>query len=70
MESDVITLQDLFEFKIESIAADRTIVGALQTTGLRPIFMHKFEKRGIELPTHLFTAPELAPLVEVGRGRS
>ena len=27
MESDVITLQDLFEFKIESIAADRTITG-------------------------------------------
>ena len=27
MESDVITLQDLFEFKLESIAADRTIIG-------------------------------------------
>ena len=29
MESDVITLQDLFEFKIESIAPDRTITGDL-----------------------------------------
>src|SRR5262245_60957284 len=43
MESDVITLQDIYEFKIESIAPDRTIVGGLVATGLRPIFLHKFE---------------------------
>jgi len=70
MESDVITLQDIFEFKIDAIEADRTIVGGLRTTGLRPIFMHKFEKRGIDLPAHLFTAQDLPPLAEVGRGRS
>jgi pilus assembly protein CpaF len=54
MESDVITLQDLYTFKIESIAPDRTITGALQPTGLRPIFLHKFEKHGIELPQNVF----------------
>jgi pilus assembly protein CpaF len=54
MESDVITLQDLYTFKIESIAPDRTITGALQPTGLRPIFLHKFEKHGIELPQTVF----------------
>jgi pilus assembly protein CpaF len=56
MESDVITLQDIYEFKIDSIASDRTIIGALRPTGLRPIFHHKFEKRGIELPTDIFQA--------------
>ena len=30
MESDVIQLQDIFEFEIESVAPDRTITGALQ----------------------------------------
>ena len=70
MESDVITLQDLFEFKLESIAPDRTIIGGLQATGLRPIFMHKFEKRGIDLPTHLFTGPDLPSLTDVSRGVS
>ena len=54
MESDVITLQDLFEFKIESFNPDRTIVGDLRPTGLRPVFISKFEKRGIDLPLSIF----------------
>jgi pilus assembly protein CpaF len=54
MESDVITLQDLFEFKIESIAPDRTITGQLYATGLRPAFVHKFDRHGIELPIDMF----------------
>jgi pilus assembly protein CpaF len=56
MEADVITLQDLFEFKVESVAADRTISGRLYATGLRPIFVHKFHKHGLELPVSLFAA--------------
>jgi pilus assembly protein CpaF len=54
MEADVITLQDLFEFKVESVASDRTISGQLFATGLRPIFLHKFQKHGIDLPVGLF----------------
>jgi pilus assembly protein CpaF len=54
MESDVITMQELFEFKIDSFAADGTINGGLRSTGLRPIFVKKFERHGIELPTSLF----------------
>src|SRR5215210_7768186 len=55
MESDVITLQDIFEFKVEKVTADRVVVGRLRATGLRPTFMHKFEKRGVALPTSLFS---------------
>jgi pilus assembly protein CpaF len=54
MESDVITLQDLFTFKVDQVTSDRNIVGGLRSTGLRPTFLHKFEKRGIELPVSLF----------------
>jgi pilus assembly protein CpaF len=54
MESDVITLQDLFKFKMERVTADRSVIGGLQPTGLRPAFTHKFEKRGITLPQDLF----------------
>jgi pilus assembly protein CpaF len=54
MESDVIQLQDIFEFQIDSVAPDRTITGGLQPTGLRPIFLDKFRKRGIELPQSMF----------------
>jgi pilus assembly protein CpaF len=56
MESDVITLQDLFTFKVEEITADRVVVGTLKPTGLRPTFLHKFEKHGIALPVSLFSA--------------
>jgi pilus assembly protein CpaF len=55
MESDVITMQDIFEFKIESFAPDGTINGKLQPTGLRPVFLDKFSKRGIELPAGIFS---------------
>jgi pilus assembly protein CpaF len=68
MESDVITLQDLFEFKLESIAADRTITGGVRPTGLRPMFLHKFEKHGIELPASVFGQPPTG-LSDIVRGQ-
>jgi pilus assembly protein CpaF len=57
MESEVITLQDIFEFKVDEVTSERVVVGSLRSTGLRPGFLHKFEKRGVALPTSLF-APE------------
>jgi pilus assembly protein CpaF len=61
MESDVITLQDIFEFKVERVTPDRIVIGALKPTGLRPSFLHKFEKRGIVLPVSLFTGNGSGP---------
>ena len=64
MESDVITLQDIYDFKIEDAGPGRSIVGALRYTGLRPSFMSKFERRGIELPPRMLghdEAPAAAP---------
>jgi pilus assembly protein CpaF len=57
MESDVITLQEIFIFKIEKILGDRTVIGHMDPTGLRPTFLYKFEKRGIGLPNDLFGTP-------------
>jgi len=54
MEVEVITLQELFAFRIERITEERVIVGTLAATGLRPTFLGKFEKRGVPLPTGLF----------------
>jgi pilus assembly protein CpaF len=51
MESEVITLQDLFRFEVDSVGSDRRVVGRLISTGLRPNFLDKFEKRGISLPS-------------------
>jgi pilus assembly protein CpaF len=64
MESDVITMQELFKFQIDEITADNKIVGALRSTGLRPTFLAKFEKRGVSLPLGLFQThePQTSPL--------
>jgi pilus assembly protein CpaF len=54
MEADVITLQDLFTFTVDQITPDGQVVGSLTSTGLRPTFLAKFEKRGVPLPIQLF----------------
>ncbi len=67
MESGVITLQDIFEFKVDEVTSDRVVVGSLRSTGLRPSFLHKFEKRGVSLPVSLF-AERRPQLADVARG--
>jgi len=69
MESEVITLQDIFEFKVEQVTADRVVIGSLRSTGLRPTFVHKFEKHGVTLPAGLFgdPRPQLAELSRQAR---
>jgi hypothetical protein len=62
MEADVITLQDLFTFEIEEVNADGIVVGQLAATGFRPLFLRKFEKRGVNLPLTLFGTPKIPSL--------
>jgi pilus assembly protein CpaF len=67
MESDVVTLSELFKFSVDEVLPDRTVVGGLRSTGLRPSFLDKFERRGIALPNSLFgsrKAPEFLRSVE------
>jgi pilus assembly protein CpaF len=73
MESDVITLHDLYDFKIDSVTADRKVVGELRSTGLRPGFTAKFERHGIELPANMGStepaaARTLGDLTRTGTG--
>ena len=55
MEQEVITLQDLFVFRVDGVAANRqrTVIGSLESTGLRPHFLDKFEHRGVPIPERL-----------------
>ncbi len=59
MESDVITLQELYRFQVDAVASDRAVVGELVGTGLRPGFLEKFEKRGVSLPSWLAAPTQL-----------
>jgi pilus assembly protein CpaF len=68
MESDIVTLQDLFAFEVDQVTSDRVVVGELRATGLRPSFLHKFEKRGIELPQSLFQVHRTIDDIVTGAG--
>jgi pilus assembly protein CpaF len=61
MESDVITLQDLFRYEVDGVGNGQSAVGTLKPTGLRPLFLDKFTRRDVPLPaaiTPLPTAPD------------
>ncbi len=66
MESEVITLQDLYAFEIDAVDQTNHIVGSLKASGLRPGFLDKFERRGIELPSDLAVR---GPVALAGGGR-
>jgi len=68
MEVDVITLQELFKFRLDSVMPDGTVMGKLQPTGLRPTFLNKFEKHGIELPTGLFSSNGMSGVAAAPEG--
>jgi pilus assembly protein CpaF len=68
MESEVITLQDLFRFHMDAVTPDRAVTGSLTTTGLRPGFLEKFDRRGVSLPSWLSNSPAAdAPARVLGR---
>jgi len=66
MESDVITMQDIFEFKVIEVTGDGAVVGELMPTKLRPTFLHKFEKHGIALPAHVFNGVHAHDVARAG----
>ena len=68
MEADVITLQEIFTFKVDGVTSERVVLGNLITSGLRPTFIYKFERRGVPLPSILFTENRLS-MSSVGAGK-
>jgi pilus assembly protein CpaF len=60
MEAEVITLQDLYTFHVDNVSQTNQIVGSLTSTGLRPGFLDKFDRRGIEWPAEFDTRRTLA----------
>jgi pilus assembly protein CpaF len=67
MESDVITMQELFAFKVERVTREGVVLGHMRPTGLRPTFLHKFAKRGIEMPNEIFHGEPLPDRAELAR---
>lgn len=47
MESQIITMQDLYRFEQEGVGEDGHIMGTLEATGIVPTFAERFAKSGI-----------------------
>ncbi len=54
MEGDMITMQEIFAYKMMGLTDERKVKGRFVTSGIRPKFMYRLEEMGVTLPTHLF----------------
>ncbi len=62
MESDTISMQDLFVFQQTGIDAQGVAEGYFERTGIRPKCYEKLVSMGNQLPTDLFTRKQLTPM--------
>jgi len=58
MEGEVISMQEIFRFKITGRDEDGMVLGHFEATGIRPKFLLEAESHGISLSSELFR-PEL-----------
>ncbi len=54
MEGEIITMQDLFQFRQTGVDPEGRILGSMTATGLRPTFAERFAMAGIQLPESVF----------------
>src|SRR3546814_3620189 len=54
MEGEVVTMQDIFRFRMMGRDADNNVLGQFEATGIRPKFLDTLSAYGIDLPADLF----------------
>ena len=63
IETDIVTLQELFVFEKRGVSPDGKVIGRFAATGILPKFNEKLLAAGIQLPTALFD--EIVPVEAV-----
>jgi len=64
MESDVITMQDIFVFERQGLDERGRVLGQFRATGIRPRFAERLKAYGVPLPADLFA--DAGPRAAVG----
>ncbi|QDZ08646.1 CpaF family protein [Sphingomonas panacisoli] len=54
MEGEVVTMQEIFRFRLTGRGDGGEVLGRFEATGIRPHFMRELEDRGISLPADIF----------------
>jgi pilus assembly protein CpaF len=57
MEGEIVTMQELFNFRRDGMDADGNVMGELVATGIRPRFYEKLRSYGYDLPSTIFAPP-------------
>ena len=60
IETDIVTLQDIFVFEKRGLSSDGKVIGRFSATGILPKFNEKLLAAGIRLPVDLFD--EIVPI--------
>ncbi len=68
MEGEVISLQDIFLFDRHGVKEDGQILGEFAATGIRPQFVNRCQKYGIQLPGEYFVPPQQERVRRSNRG--
>jgi pilus assembly protein CpaF len=54
METDVISMQDLFVFEKQGMSSEGRVLGTFDATGIRPSFAERLKAVGFDLPSNMF----------------
>lgn len=54
MESDIISMQDVFVFEKQGVSSEGSVLGTFTATGIRPKFAERLKAVGFELPADMF----------------
>jgi pilus assembly protein CpaF len=54
MESDIITMQEIFVFEKSGISQEGKVLGRFRATGVRPKICERLKTAGVNLPTEMF----------------
>jgi len=54
MESDIVSMQDLFVFEKQGVSPEGRVLGAFHAAGIRPKFAERLKAAGLELPSNMF----------------
>jgi len=54
MESDVVSMQDVFVFEKQGVSPEGRTLGVFTATGIRPKFAERLRAAGFDLPSNMF----------------
>lgn len=61
MEGDVITISEVFAFKRRGVTSDGKVIGAVEATGVVPMFHEKLQLRGVNIPIESYAPEDVSP---------